>query len=182
MPSGKEHSLKIVEEFLGGRFISEGAVKNSCSVCGYVESTAPVGVIIKWLGYSVPEFSNGGTVGIAQGFCVDGKELLAYTNATGKNVEYGVVAAVGTKVNPIGFDGGATTVVSGAIKVDLTGVFCCEIKLAGITDENYDKLLVFSGYISDTEQVTYINNGAATQSAIAVSYNQILNLSDGIVK
>ena len=177
MASGGPHSLSLVESYLGDRYITGCTVENLCSACGFVESKAQFGAIVKWLGYSVAEFSASGAVSMGQFFSINQKELASYCVATGKSVSYGVVVAANSTVSPVNLENGVARAVDGALLSNLTGIDAVEIKIT-LPVEKANAFLIFSGFITDGVRVDYINDNSVTDSAIAMSYTQLNSLEN----
>lgn len=173
--SGGEHSYGITEEFDGGKYVSPCLVTRSCTVCGNVASTTALGAILEWVGYSVPEKPIGDTVGIAQCFKVNSAALADYENATGKYLQYGLVAAKGAQTSPVSLVDGQVQWNVGTVTVSMreTKFSYFEIKIAGIKSADFDTALVFCSYISDGKEVYYVNKEGSSMTATAFSYNQL---------
>lgn len=157
VPSGGEHMYALTEEFAGGKFTSAGAVINSCTVCGNVESRIEIDVIIKCLGYSASEKGEG----IAIGYVINKDAIALYEGATGNSFAYGVFAALKTAV---GQDDIVNT--QGAVCADISkyALAAFEIKVIGFDDTNKSLELAIGAYIAvtkgDSTEYTYVQNSA----------------------
>ena len=173
--SGGEHKYALVEEFLGGKFTSSGAIINKCTVCGDVESRTELGAAITCLGYSASETG----VGIAIGYTVNKEAIALYEGATGKSFSYGVFAALKNTV-------GQNDVVdiSGAVCAELSqnALSAFEIKIVGFDDSNMGLELALGAYIEVTKdgstEYTYVQNSAPNEGDkySFVSYNGVMEL------
>ena len=173
--SGGEHKYALVEEFLGGKFTSSGAIINKCTVCGDVESRTELGAVIKCLGFSASEAGKG----IAIGYTVNKDAIAIYEGATGKNFSYGVFAALKNTV-------GQNDVVdiSGAVCAELSqnALSAFEIKIVGFDDSNMGLELALGAYIEVTKdgstEYTYVQNSAPNEGDkySFVSYNGVMEL------
>ncbi len=170
-----EHSFGITEEFGGGKYISACTVTKYCTSCEYVASISELDALFVWVGYSVPEEPIGDTVGVAQCFKVNSSALAEYENITGKALQYGLVAAIGTDIAPVEIVDGNAEALNGAIMVPMENSLYdyFEIKIAGITSADFDTAIVFCSYVSDGKEVYYVNNGELSKTATGLSYNQI---------
>ena len=173
--SGGEHKYALVEEFLGGKFVTNGAVLNKCTVCDNVESRTEIGAAVKCLGYSASETG----FGIAIGYTVNKEAIALYEGATGKSFSYGVFAALKASV-------GQEDMVSceGAVCAEVSqyALAAFEIKVVGFTDENKDTALALGAYIAvtkdDTTEYTYVQNSAPAEGEKYSfdTYNSVLEL------
>ena len=168
-----EHSLVIEATFDGEKYLSACELVKFCSSCSYVANETRVGAIIYWLGYSVPEETIGNTVGISQSYYIDKTELAKYESVTGSTVEYGIVAAVGTKETPITIVDGTVVADRGVIAISMTVTNSFEIKLGGIKSADFDTTFVFNCYVAENGEIKYVGGGKASLSPIPLSYNQI---------
>ena len=166
------HIYELNEGYSCERYLSHCKVSEICSVCAKEGNVTDVGTIMYWLGYSITEEPIGGVYGISQGFYVNEEAIATYKSVTGIALNYGVVAANGSNVTPISVENGEATVASGAISVSLTGVNCFEIKIGGIKETDFEKAIVFNGYVTEKGQVYYICARSVTSTAVPLSYNQ----------
>ncbi|MBQ8873674.1 MAG: leucine-rich repeat protein, partial [Clostridia bacterium] len=92
---GSDYFVTAIHNFVDGirsyeNFLSEGVIVCTCTDCG-ATTTKNAPALFTCLGYSAPEFGEGG---IAIGFVVNHDSIDQYEKVTNSTVEYGVFAIV----------------------------------------------------------------------------------------
>ena len=175
VPSGGAHIYGLVEEFTGDVYVSSGAVKSLCTVCGDVESEVLIDVIITCLGYSASEM---GTSGIAIGYAMNSEAVELYESTTGKSFNYGAFVASEAILGQEDVLG-----VQGAVCVDVKrqGLSMFELKVVGFTDAIADSKFALGAYIAVSKdgavEYTYVQNTVPTEGKYSYdSFNGIMEL------
>ena len=168
-----KHSYELLESYTGEKYLSPCTVSQVCSVCEKTGKVTEIGAIVAWLGYSVTEQPIGGVFGISQSFYVNVDALSAYEELTGNTLEYGVVAAGGANLSPLYIENGQLVASAGALSYSMKGINCFEIKISGIKETDFDKAVVFNGYVSNGTAICYISGDTTTDAPVPLSYNQI---------
>ena len=146
--------------------------------CGFVNEGTAINPIFTCLGYSTPEDGRGG---IVIGFIVDNEALKAYTDNTGKALEFGVFAIAQKNLagDVLNSDGSAT---QGAIKAEISsrGVGSFELVITGFTtDAQKSANLAMGAYViatkGDEMEISYLQKGTPLngESYSFISYNEI---------
>ncbi len=175
----KEHANSETVTYLS--FLQEGEYYIGCTNDGCTNGTTKkLGALFTCLGYSAPEYAEGG---IAVGFMVDDKAIAEYETVTGKAVRYGVFAVSREKLGAnevFGEDGAAS---EGVVSANMTAyeTVAFELKIVGFTDEQKDTKLAMGAYvaISDDEATEYSymqddTKGEKAGNYYFVSYNNIV--------
>ncbi len=132
------------------------------------------------LGYSAPEFGEGG---IAVGFTVNNEAITEYQTVTGKAVKYGVFAVLQNKLggNEIFGEDGATS--EGVISADITNYefAAFELKIVGFTDEQKGTKFAMGAYVcvagKEATEYSYMQDDAEGEKVgnyYFVSYNDVI--------
>ena len=179
-----EHSYEntISYDLEDGNFLLGGQKIKKCSNTG-CESTITCDVLpfISPLGYSVKEsIVNKETAAtLISSYIFNGSEIDTFTDVYGKQVEYGIVCYIPSRMGedqPILPDG--TPDVT-AIKMDLTstnGVH--DLAVPKIPQSSYDEKIVISAYIILDGNVYYVQSNELVsdyKQLTAVSCNDVLN-------
>ena len=161
-------------------YLSAGTYSYSCPACeGYTEETPSAPALFECHGYSSPE---DGTGGIAIGYTVNNEAIVAYTEATGKTLKYGVFAVMKDRLGTndvFGEDGAAS---EGVINAEITNYqfVAFELKIIGFTDEYKDTKLAMGAYVAvtdgETTEYSYMQGGEPNENEkyCFVSYNDIV--------
>ena len=164
-------------------FSKAGYYSYKCERCDDVnnEQTAPALFTNK--GYSAAEYAGGG---MSIGFKVDKDAILAYEEATGKTVNYGVFAVLAEKIgaNDI-FDADGKT-LDGVIAADITDtdfdIF--NLKIVGFTDKQVDIDLAMGAYVGvskdGTTEYAYLQDVTSEKNEkyYFASYNDVKSIVD----
>ena len=145
-------------------------IVDSCKNCGKADVKEALGAIFTYYGYSYTEFAINGAYSMSQFFGVNDDAKAAYVEKTGKEFEFGLVAA--SINNPMDKEnegaGKAIVVPSSSFASDYFFV-----KITGITSEHMDSGLVFCAYVIDGGEVFYLDGGKTLKSVECKSYNAI---------
>lgn len=160
-------------------YLAVGTREFYCAACGIAtvaEEEPSANAILSHYGYSVSTY---GALGIVQSYGID---TDAYNEYRGVNPSFviGSVAMVNLtdgEVQPLTVEDGAVKVTGEKIvlmKFDITANERFEIKIVGISDDKKDVKFVFCAYIFDGNNIEYVENGTATESALGCSYNSLV--------
>lgn len=153
-------------------------VVDSCKNCGAVSIKEQLSAIFTYHGYSCTEMPINGVYSMSQFFGVNDDAKAAYVEKTGKEFEFGLVAA--SINNPMDKEnegaGKAIVIPSSSFASDYFFV-----KITGITSEHMDSGLVFCAYVIDGGEVFYLDGGKTLKSVECKSYNDVKAL-DGVTK
>lgn len=136
-------------------------------------TTESIAALVISKGYSQDTKSTAIVLGIS--FNHDAIE--EYATHLGKSVEYGLIASSACENNkPINRDG--SLVSSNAVIAKFTGTdyILSQLKITNIKDTS--KLLHCCGYVMMGEEITYINGKSASSTAIKVSYDNYLGVTE----
>ena len=161
-------------------YTEPSSIKGICKRCGIEEIRETIDAMFTCLGYSAPEFGNGG---ISIGFMVNHESVEAYEEQTGKTVNYGLFAVSKLKVgsNTIFDENGA--LLDGAIRTDLTGrgYDLFELRIVGFTKEEHKTAeIAMGGFVAvkDENGTTYSYMQAdapnENENYSYISYNEIV--------
>ena len=132
-----------------------------------------IGAMFTYLGYSYTEVAVGGTYSMSQFYGINKENIEKYESAVGYKIGYGFVVSV--LDNPIGNEnatGNNVIMADGnTFKLDFA-----DIKVSGITDENKDKGVVFCMYVTDGEEVYYLDGGKTSENVACKSYLDIVEI------
>ncbi len=176
------HSLVTNVEYVS--FDAAGTKTVSCTNEGCKHNiTTPMPALFTNLGFSAAEYPGGG---MSIGFKVDKAAILAYEEATGEKVNYGVFAVLAEKIGAndiFGVDGKA---LDGVIAADITntGFDIFNLKIVGITDEQDDIDLAMGAYVGTTKdgktEYAYLQGGTPETGAkyFFASYTDVKAIVD----
>ena len=181
LPLSSEHTdSEIVKDVVYKNGMTQAGTRvYKCLYCDEAvgeESEPTFAAIFKYYGYSVSTF---GTLSVSQCYGIDRVAYADYAELTGRDVSYGVAAAL--KVNaPDGVlvDADGTALNQKIIAHSCVGAKydVVDIKITGL-DSYVDTELYFCGYYVVNGEVYYIDNGKSDLvSAEATTYNKILEL------
>lgn len=163
----------------GVKFLSTLKISIPCGrECGEETVLHTIPALFENLGYSVDESGDGGLV---MGFKVNKDAVMAYKEATGISIEYGVFAGGESKLgNSALFDSNGETVQGVFSSKILNHEFSYfDLKLVGfVTDELKDKKLAFGAYVVESNgEVTYLQNEQpqGEEKYYYTTYNALIN-------
>ena len=146
---GNKHSTaEQVYEFTS--FTEKSYLNSICQRCETVISSKELAPLFTNLGFSAAEYEGGG---MSIGFKVDKDAILAYEEATGKTVNYGVFAVLAEKIGANDIFGADGKALEGVIAADITGtdfdIF--NLKIVGFTGDQVEKDLAMGAYVGTTK-------------------------------
>ena len=161
-------------------YTEPSSIKGVCKRCGIEEIRDTIDAMFTCLGYSAPEFGNGG---ISIGFAANQDSIETYEKETGKTVNYGLFAVSKSKAgsNTVFDENGA--LLDGAIRTDLTGrgYDLFELRIVGFTKEEHKAAeIAMGGFVAvkDENGTTYSYMQAdapnENENYSYVSYNEIV--------
>ena len=162
---------KIVTDYgyLNG-FSDEGFYESKCqnAGCAYVEESKKLDPLFTNLGFSAAEYSGGG---MSIGFKVDKDAILAYEEATGEKVNYGVFAVLAEKIGTNDIFDADGKALDGVIAADITDtdfdIF--NLKIVGFTGDQVDTKLAMGAYVGTTKdgktEYAYLQGGTPETGA-----------------
>ena len=178
--SAKNHTISVNIVYENG-YDKMGSKTICCTNenCMYNETNEACALFI-CLGYSAPEFGNGG---ISIGFVANHKSIETYEEETGKTVNYGLFAVSKSKAgsNTVFDENGA--LLDGAIRTDLTGrgYDLFELRITGFTEESHKTAeIAMGGFIAVADEngttYSYMQAGTPQEGDVYefVSYNGII--------
>ena len=164
-------------------FSKAGYYSYKCERCDDVnnEQTAPALFTNK--GYSAAEYAGGG---MSIGFKVDKNAIIAYEEATGKNVNYGVFAVLAEKIGANDIFDADGKALDGVIAADITDtdfdIF--NLKIVGFTDKQVDIDLAMGAYVGvskdGTTEYAYLQDVTSEKNEkyYFASYNDVKAIVD----
>ena len=161
-------------------FTEKMSISKICAHCENENVIEEFNPMFTCLGYSAPEFGNGG---IAIGFAVNQDSIEAYEEQTGKTVNYGLFAVSKQKAgsNTVFDENGA--LLDGAIRTDLTGrgYDLFELKITGFAEEAHKIAeIAMGGFVSVVGEngtvYSYMQAGAPQEGDVYefISYNMLV--------
>lgn len=170
-PGGIDHNLKLDAVYANG-FLNNGIIVNKCQNdgCTHEIELSDAEAIFTFKGYSAK--INGDKITV--GYTVNQNALSVYEKATGKTLNYGVVASIasGVENSPIAISDNKLVSDQNVIMVNVDKTYTAfDFILTGFTSEHYDAALVMCAYVFDGEKLAYIcsNNGVDGQYDYAYS-------------
>ena len=163
-------------------FHKDGEKIVGCARCAQNEKTV-LSALFTCLGYSAPEFGNGG---MAIGFKINHDDVKLYEELTGKTVNYGLFAVSKAKAGTNKVFGENGELLAGAIATDLTsrGVDLFELKITGFTEDSHKSAeIAMGGYVkvadATSTEYSYMQAGTPENGAVYefVSYNKLASTS-----
>ena len=175
------HNHTIFVDLVYTSFAEDGYYSYECDRCGDVNNETIANALFKCVGYSAPEFGEGG---IAIGFVVNHDAIDQYEKVTNSTVEYGVFAIVKDRLgeNDIFDENGNIT--KGAISANISSydfdIF--ELRIVGFAEEQKDIKIAMGGYVAVTDvngtKYSYMQAGTPNENEkyCFVSYNDIVGI------
>lgn len=173
-----EHVLDTVIDILfKNGYLERGTQVTECSGChGYFEEETPTfPALFSTLGYSYSQIGNGA---IMQSFGANRAAIGAYTEITGKSLDYGLVVAVKSVVNTTNLikangEKAHEYVANVSFKDRAYDLF--EMQLVGVGTDHADLEVYLCAYYIVDGTVYYIDNGIAGREApVAITFNKIV--------
>ncbi|MBO5261676.1 MAG: leucine-rich repeat protein [Clostridia bacterium] len=182
MPLSEEHTdSDIVKDVLYKNGMTKlGTKVYKCLYCDETigeEEEATFPALFTYYGYSIKEY---GDVSVSQCFGFEEKVYANYFEITGNEISYGVAVAAKASVADgklVGTDGKAISSSVLAFSCTNSKYDIIDVKVTGLGG-NEDTEIYFCGYYIVDGTVYYIDNGeSGLESAIATTYNQILEMA-----
>ena len=165
-----------------GSFLEVGQKQIVCTKCGNIKGEAAP-AIFDFLGYSVSDF--GASPAFSVGYKLNKEALLAYENATGNTVTYGMIMV--SKANlgensPLDTNGDATALERGtvfAVKLDRSCAYFDGIVKGFVNDEQKAAELVVCAYavvydaLDNVVAIDYLAGKDKNGAIATVTYNQL---------
>ena len=151
-------------------YLGSMSAVNICPSCGETLATENLDPMFETLGYSYSDN------GIMQHYAVNRDVIARYEELTGEAVKFGAVTATRNHVSGNPLDNEGNPVNNKVFAVDFTStkydVF--DVVVRGIPDSYKSTTEIFCcAYIIVNGNVTYINNYAEKQNAVALTYNKV---------
>ena len=151
---------------------------NICTECNLVLEDEVIEPLLISLGYSYYNQS------FTQGFCANVEAIEKYERCTGREFEYGVVAAATSVVgtNPVNSDG--TSANENAIIIDMKErrVQYFDIKIVNIGENKLNEKIIACAYAITDGIVIYGDNTYIDSGVAGVSYNELVSLINDNIK
>ena len=171
------HQYVFTETFADTRFFSSVNLSSVCEDCATVEFDETLSAPFNWVGYSAKTF--GDAKGFGQQYVINQDALTRYIEvmtACGKKFSYGVVAA-GTMSagQPLEIVEGVVQNKEGAQSIcfDQLKYDAFFMNITGIDDANLDANLVCCAYVQLGEEIVYLDDNQAKDTAGFLTYNMI---------
>ncbi len=182
-----QHDYDVEYGFAGEKYLSDYCAYSTCKNCGKKATEVISGALFTNKGYSAAEYAGGG---MSIGFKVNKAAILAYEEATGKTVSYGVFAVLADviKENDI-FDADGKA-LAGVITADITDtdfdIF--NLKIVGFTGDQVEKDLAMGAYVGIADkdgktEYAYLQDVTTEKNDkyYFASYNDVVELLKGKV-
>ena len=163
-----QHNLNMQHIFGENGYFGAISIVESCSVCATKTVDESVAPIFEWKGYSACTFSE--NFSITQGYVVNSAAAEKYAEYQ-ESFDFGVLATVNKTGAAITPKVGDDNVVSGVFVKDANDYL--DIKVKGIPADQADTLIVFCIYVTDGENVYYLDNGKCDTTVLGKSYNDV---------
>lgn len=158
-----------------GGYLGPIEATDTCPNCGEVIGTETIEAMFVTTGYSYNEVSGG----IIQHFAINKSAISRYTEITGNSVQYGAVITTGDTAAQLGSylidqEGKATGEGVYAADIGRTGSVVFDVMINNIPkDARSTSALVCGAYIVVGNEVSYIDDGAIKEKAVARTFNEI---------
>ena len=138
-------------------FLSAGTKTCTCVDCGteYTEEAPTAEALFVFLGYSMPE---DGELAITIGFLVNNDAIAKYESVTKTDLEYGVTAAIASKLNgkaPLDASLENVPVVKAPIDSEYSAF---DFILSGFSEDQLDLEVVMAAYVIAGDKVVYLQD------------------------
>ena len=134
-----------------------------------------IGALFNYLGYSYTEKAINGYYSMSQFYSINNDNVNRYKNEVNSSFELGIVVA--SVNNPVGSEfEGTSKVLLAPMNALIHNYF--GVKVSGITEEHTASGVVFCAYVTDGEQVYYLDGGKTTNSVTKKSYTDIKALDN----
>ena len=171
------HQYVFTETFAGTRFFSSVNLSSVCEDCETVEFDETLSAPFNWVGYSAKTF--GDAKGFGQQYVINQSALTRYMEimaSQGVTVTYGVVAAgTSSAGQPLEIVDGVVTDKEGAESICFNQIKydAFFMNITGIDNANLDANLVCCAYVQLGEEIVYLDDNQAKDTAGFLTYNMI---------
>ncbi len=174
--TGIPHTMDKKFVFAGEKYLSACTVVNYCEVCSYAGDTLNIDPMFIWLGYTYSELhANDKSVQMSQGFKVDKEALALYESESGESLKFGLVAARVSLISPISIQNGNLVANDSVIaEMSNTDYSIFSLKITGITLDKLTMEIIFSGYVYNGSEITYLSGGKALTAPVGISYDALI--------
>ena len=154
-------------------YFASGVHSYNCARCSEKVDENTDAIFIDY-GYAATEGDINGTFAMSQFYGINQEALEAYKTATGKTVEYGLVAAADSDPITNRENGTLDSKKVFVTNADSIALSCFGMRVCGITEETSDAKIAFCAYIKDGDKLFYLDDGKMTTSVTMKSYNEIM--------
>ncbi|MBO5356360.1 MAG: leucine-rich repeat protein [Clostridia bacterium] len=176
------HKNVLSESFVGEKYFSSVNLLGKCENCSEVALEESLAPIFYWVGYSAKTFGDG--KGFGQQYVINRDALEKYQEimtAYGKKFSYGVVAAgASSQGQPLEVIEGVATAKTGAQSIcfDQLTYDAFFMNIVGIDNANLDTSLVCCAYVQLGDEIVYLDNNQAKDTAGFLTYNIVAGLPE----
>lgn len=170
-----------VIRYLDG-YTKDGYYVKECVKCKEVltESATTCAPLVKSLGFSVCEYSDGGSMSVK--YVLNASILKEFSKSLGSDFEYGTIFAVREVLGddtPLNDDGSAK---DGVIKINTTSNNYASLstKITGLNDKQKSFSFIMCTYIIENGKISYIQDNEIVKNPSGVSYKEVKELADYI--
>ncbi|MBQ8546245.1 MAG: leucine-rich repeat protein [Clostridia bacterium] len=170
-----------VIKYLDG-YTKNGYYVKECVVCkealtGSAKTCAP---LVKSLGFSVCEYSDGGSMSVK--YVLNADIMSEFSKSIGSEFECGTVFAIREALDdetPLNDDGSAK---DGVIKINTTSKKYASLttKVTGLNDKQKSISFIMCTYIIENGEISYIQDNEIVKNPSGVSYKEVKELADFI--
>ena len=177
-----DHANVFTQTFAGTRFFSSVNLSSVCEDCETVEFDETLSAPFNWVGYSAKTF--GDAKGFGQQYVINQSALTRYMEimaSQGVTVTYGVVAAgTSSAGQPLEIVDGVVTDKAGAESICFNQIKydAFFMNITGIDDANLDANLVCCAYVQLGEEIVYLDDNQAKDTAGFLTYNIVAGLPE----
>ena len=176
------HTNVFTQTFAGTRFFSSVNLSSVCENCATVEFNETLSAPFNWVGYSAKTF--GDAKGFGQQYVINQSALTRYIEimtSRGVTVTYGVVAAgTSSAGQPLEIVDGVVTDKAGAESICFNQIKydAFFMNITGIDNANLDANLVCCAYVQLGEEIVYLDDNQAKDTAGFLTYNIVAGLPE----
>ena len=162
------HSLSMRTELGANGYLGDFAVVEQCSVCQTKTVDEAILPLFTSKGYSAKTF--GDSMGLVQGYEINKDAINEYKSFI-TDFKFGLLAyanVIGGEVAPLPTDSGVVDVIFDSMANNYI-----EISVVGIPSTHADTAFIFCIYVTEGENIYYIDNGETKTATQGVSYNEL---------
>ena len=167
-----EHQMSGTQSVNVKSYFEAITIGDNCTrkECGNSVVTDTINPLFTYLGYSYTEEPINGEYAMSQFYGINNENVARYEEAIGKGIELGIVVA--SVDNPVGSEfEGTSKVLLAPMNALIHNYF--GVKVSGITEEHTASGVVFCAYVTDGEQVYYLDGGKTADSVTKKSFTDI---------